>query len=97
MNTTPDFTWMFIKTVAGLVLVLALAFVLIRFVLPKSRLARSRKDSWVHLIDRIPIDRHLQIYLVKILGRYLVLGASESSVNVITEIAQTEGEKIESA
>ena len=97
MNPEPDFTWMFIKTIAGLVLVLILAFILIRFVLPKTRLARSGKDSWIQIVDRIAIDRHLNLYLVKILERYLVLGASENSLNLITEISKTDGEKIESS
>ncbi len=97
MTEAPDFTWLFIKTIAGLVLVLVLAAILIRYVLPKTRLARTRKASWVHLVDQIAIDRHLRIYLVKILERYLVLGASENALSLITEITKEEGEKIESS
>lgn len=97
MTPTPDFTWLFIKMIAGLVLVLALAIVLIRFVLPRTRLGRSRRPSWAQLIDRLPLEQHRTLYVVKILERYFVLGSSEHSFSLITELSKPEGEKIESS
>lgn len=93
--TTPDFTWLFLKMIAGLVLVLALAVILIRFVLPRTRLGRSRAPAWGRVIDRLPVEPQKSLYLVKIVGRYFVLGVSERSVNLVTEIPPAEGEKIE--
>lgn len=95
MTSTPDFTWLFIKMLAGLLLVLGLAFVFIRVVLPKTKMGRSRRNSWVSLIDRYPLDQHKSLYTVKIMERYFVLGSSENSVNLVTELTREEGEKIE--
>lgn len=100
MTPNPDFTWLFIKMIAGLVVVLGLAFILVRFVLPKTvagRLRKSRNAPWAILIDRLPIEPKKNLYLIRIANRYFVLGSSESSVNLITELSQAEGEKIEGA
>ncbi len=94
MISTPDFTWLFIKMLAGLLLVLGLAFILIRVILPKTKMGRSRRNSWVSLIDRYPLDQHKSLYIVKIMERYFVLGSAENSINLVTELTQEEGEKI---
>ena len=95
MTPTPDFTWLFVKMVVGLVLVLGLALVLFRYVLPKTRLVRRRKGAiWGELTDVIRLDPHRSLYLVRILERYFVLGASEQSFQLITELSPSEGEKI---
>lgn len=95
MNNTPDFSWMFVKMILGLVFVLGLALFLVRYVLPRTKLGRNRKDSWIKIIDRAPLDRGLSLYLVKIVGKYLVLGASEAGISQIADISNEEGQKIE--
>jgi flagellar protein FliO/FliZ len=97
MTPTPDFTWLFVKMIAGLILVLALAVILIRFVLPRTRIGRARRASWASLIDRFPLEAHRSLYVIKILERYFVLGSSEHSVHLITELSKAEGEKIETS
>ncbi|HEX5035685.1 MAG TPA: flagellar biosynthetic protein FliO [bacterium] len=95
MQTTPDFTWLFIKMVIGLTLVIGLALFLFRFVLPKTRFSRFRGGvPWASLEDAVRLDHTKSLYLVKILERYFVLGASEHALNVITELSHDEGEKI---
>lgn len=95
MQPTPDFTWLFVKMVIGLVLVIGLALFLFRVVLPRTRLAGFRRGvPWATLEDAIRLDPHKSLYLVKILERYLVLGASEQGLNLITELTHAEGEKI---
>lgn len=95
MQPTPDFTWLFIKMVIGLVLVIGLALFLFRYVLPRTRFARFRGGvPWASLEDAIRLDQQKSLYLVKILERYFVLGATEHGLNLITELSSAEGEKI---
>ncbi|HSA58511.1 MAG TPA: flagellar biosynthetic protein FliO [bacterium] len=96
MNPTPDFTWLFVKMVIGLVLVLGLALFLFRFVLPRTKFGRRGGASWASIEDAVRLDPHKSLYLVKILERYFVLGASEHSLQLITELSPLEGEKIAS-
>ncbi len=93
--TAPDFTWMFIKMLVVLAVVIALAFVFLKYALPRLRFSKMRKHSWLDVIDRIPISAKSSVYLVKLSGRYLALGVSEASVNLIAEIPQEEGRAIE--
>ena len=94
---TPDFTWLFLKMLMGLVLVLALAIFLLKGVLPRTRLVRSRRSAWASVIDRIALDAQRSLCVVKILDRYFVLGISEHSMHLVSELSKTEGEKIEAA
>lgn len=94
-SMTPDYTWLFVKMIVGLLIVLGLAFLFIRYILPRTQLGRRRGGGWVTVVDRVPVDPHTRIFLVKVLGRYLVLGGTEGSVGLITEISREEGEKIE--
>lgn len=94
MEATPDFTWLFVKMVIGLVLVIGLALFLLRYVLPRTRLVRFRNGSpWASLEDAVRLDHTKTLYLVKILERYFVLGATEQGLNLITELSRDEGEK----
>jgi len=93
MTTTPDFTWLFVKMLAGLIMVLALAVVFIRIVLPRTRLGKGRREGWVNLLDTVHLDQRKSLYLIKIAERYFVLGAGGESLNLIAELSQAEWEK----
>ena len=100
--TTPDFGWLFIKMVLGLIFVLALALFLIRFVLPRTAIGRLRgwgnragMPGWVSVIDRFILEPRKSLYLVKVAGRYFILGSAENSMNLLAELSRSEGEKIE--
>jgi flagellar biogenesis protein FliO len=95
MQSTPDFTWLFVKMVIALLLVVGLALFLFRVVLPRTRLGRSRRGApWASLEDAVRLDPQKSLYLVKILERYFVIGASEQGLSLITELPSAEGEKI---
>lgn len=94
-STTPDFTWLFLKMVFGLVLVLGLIFFLLRYVLPRTRMGQSGTRSWMKMMERVSVGPQAHLTVVKILERYFILGVTENSVNLVTELSKEEGEKIE--
>lgn len=93
MQNTPDFTWLFVKMILGLLLVLGLAVFFVRFVLPRTRLGKGRGRNWAELLDMVRLDQSRSLYLVKIVERYFVLGAAEHSLQIVTELSKEEGEK----
>ena len=95
MNTTPDFAVLFVKMLVGLVLILGLGLVFIRYVLPRTALGRRQRPGTVEILSRIPLEARKSLWIVKVVERYLLLGASDNSLNLITELSQSEGEKIE--
>ena len=95
--TTPDFTWMFIKMLMGLGVVIGLAFVLLKYILPKTRLRSFQRHQWLQVVSRVPMTPKSSVYCVKFAERFFVLGVSEESVNLITELSPEEGKHIEKA
>ena len=53
MIQTPDFTWLFVMMMAGLVICLGLAVVFIRVVLPRTRLGKGRVGDWARVLDTV--------------------------------------------
>lgn len=94
MQMTPDFATLFVKMLAGLILVLGLAVVLVRFFLPRARWGR-RRVGWAEVVDRLVLEPRKSLYLVKVAERYLLLGASDHALHLVGELSRTEGEKIE--
>ncbi len=90
---TPDFTWLFIKMVIGLLFVLGIAVVTLRVILPRTRFGRKGQGGWAHLLDVIRLDQTRSLYLVKIVERYFILGTAEHSLQMIAELSREDGEK----
>lgn len=88
-----DFTWLFIKTLLAMIVVIALAVVALRFLLPRLTLNRQIKGKTpFKILDRLPLDAKKGVYVVEVEGRRLLLGASENYVGLITELEGHEGE-----
>jgi flagellar biogenesis protein FliO len=88
-----DFTWLFLKTLLAMIVVIALAVVALRFLLPRLTFTRQIKGRTpFKILDRLPLDTKKGIYVVEVEGRRLVLGASENYVGLIAELEGHEGE-----
>ncbi len=82
-----DFTWLFLKMVFAMIFVIALAIVVIRFIIPKltfNRGAAARSD--LRILDRIPLDARKSLYILQVEGRRLLIGASEHHVGFLAEL-----------
>jgi flagellar biogenesis protein FliO len=87
-----DFTWLFLKTLLAMLVVIALAVVALRFLLPRLTLNRQIKGKTdFKILDRLPLDQKKGIYVVEVEGRRLLLGASEHYVGFIAELKALEG------
>ena len=95
-NKSVDFTWLFLKTIFAMVVVLALAIIVLRYVLPKLSISRPLKGGTdIQIVDRVPLDSKRILYVLRVEGRRLLVSASEHSVSLITEL-ESEGEKNDS-
>ncbi|MCC6273663.1 MAG: flagellar biosynthetic protein FliO [Deltaproteobacteria bacterium] len=82
-----DFTWLFLKMVFAMIFVIALAIVVIRFIIPKltfNRGAAARSD--LRIVDRVPLDARKSLYILQVEGRRLLIGSSEHHVGLIAEL-----------
>jgi len=90
-KSSVDFTWLFLKTIFAMIIVIGLAIVLLRYIIPKVALGRSRGvRSDIQVVERIPLDQKKMLYVVHVEGRRLLVGTSEHSVGLITELNREE-------
>ncbi len=86
-SSSVDFTFLFIKMIFAMIFVIALAVVVIRYILP--RLAFKRRhgiEGGVKIVDRIPLDSRKFLYVLEVEGRRLLVGVSDQHTGLITEL-----------
>lgn len=77
--------WPAMKMVMGLGIVLVLLFFFMRFV-RKSGLGPRERAPWLRLIATQPIGPRKQISIVEVSGEVLILGVTETQVNLLHKI-----------
>ena len=95
-----DFTWLFLKMIFAMIAVIALAIVILRYIVPKLGLHRrgsARTD--LRVVDRIPLDSRKSLFVLEVEGRRLLLGASDNHVGLVADLgeAQTKDDDDEEA
>ena len=90
----PEFSWLFLKMILAMIFVIALAIVIIRFIIPKITLNRSRyARTDLKIIDRIPLDTRKVLYVLQVEGRRLLISASDHHVGLIAELESDHDEE----
>jgi len=82
----PSYGGMLLKTILALIIVIALAWVLLRWGLARLLPGRARGAGEIHVVDRQPLDARRQVVLVQAYGRYLLLGVGDGSVTLLAEL-----------
>jgi len=82
-----DFTYTFIKMVFAMVVVIALALLLIRYVLPKLAFARVQgRGGDVQITDRIALDARKSVVILKVDGKRYLIGVSENYIGTLAQL-----------
>jgi flagellar protein FliO/FliZ len=80
-----NFFTMLLETLLALGLVCGLAYLVFRLVLPRLNTVRSA-NSMVRVVDRVGLDPRKSLYVVEVAGRWLLIGASEAGVHLVSEL-----------
>lgn len=75
----------FVKMMAAMILIIALAFVMIKIVLPLFMKMRRKSDSKIQVLDFQPLEPRKNIYLLRIEDKKVAVGVSENSVTKLCE------------
>ena len=89
-----NFFLMLLQTVVALGLVCGLAYVIFRWVLPRLAVTRSA-GGMVRVVDRVGLDARKSLYVVEVAGRWLLVAASESGVQLLSELDARSAEEAE--
>ena len=80
-----DILWMLLQTAFALALVCGLAVLIFRYILPKLNVVSFNK-SIVRVVDGASLEARKRLIVVEVAGKYLLLAASESGVQMISEL-----------
>ncbi len=80
-----NFFTMLLETMLALGLVCGLAYLVFRLALPRLSTMRSA-NSMVRVVDRVGLDQRKSLYVVEVAGRWLLIGASEAGVHLVSEL-----------
>ncbi len=85
-----SYGWLFAKTIGAMIVIIALAFVSIRYVLPLFMKLRRKSDSQIQVLDMQLIEPHKSVYLLKVRNKTVALATSEHAV---AKLAEWEGDE----
>lgn len=89
-----DFTWLFLKMVFAMIFVIALAIVVLRYLLPRLPGRRMRGGgAEVSILERIPLDGKKYLVVLQVEGRRLLISVSENHAGLITELKSLPNEE----
>jgi flagellar biosynthetic protein FliO len=93
-SSAVDFTWLFVKMLMVLVIVSILAVLLLKYAVPRFGFFKPfhQKGRYFTVLGRYALEPKKSLYLVNIGKRYLVIGAADHGINLVTEITKEEAE-----
>lgn len=83
-----DFSYwgLFLKTIVATVFIIVLAFVALRYLVPRVHGLRRNRDSQIQVVDYQALEPRKGIYIVEIAGKKMALGVSENFVGKICDV-----------
>lgn len=76
---------MFVKTMIAVIVIIALAFISIKYVLPVFIKMRRKSDSQIQILDFQALEQRKSVYLLKIRNKMIALAASDHALEKLAE------------
>jgi flagellar biogenesis protein FliO len=84
---TVDFSFLFLKTMVGLVIVCIIVIVLLKHGVPRMKIFNKFKEAkYFAVIDRFTLEPKKHLYTIQIKDKYYLLGVTDHSINLICEL-----------
>lgn len=80
-----SYGWLFAKTIVIMIVIIVLAFLSIKYVLPMFVKFRRKTDSQIQVLDFQPLEPRKNLYLVKIEDKKVAVAVSEHSICKLCE------------
>jgi len=77
--------WLFAKTIIIMIVIIALAFISIKYILPLFVKMRRKTDSNIQILDFQPLEQRKTLYVVKIENKKVAVAVSEHSICKLCE------------
>ena len=98
ISTTPanpvsaiDFSWLFLKMMLVLGIVIIVAILILKFIVPKLGVTkRLKSNQYFQILAQFGLEHKKHLYLVQAATKYYVIGCSESGISKIAELTEEE-------
>lgn len=80
-----SYGWMFAKTILAMIIIIALAFLSIKYIMPRFIQMRRRADSNIKVLDFQTLDQRRVVYLLQIKDKEVAVAVSDHAVSKLCE------------
>ncbi|MBF0493121.1 MAG: FliO/MopB family protein [Deltaproteobacteria bacterium] len=88
-----SFGWMFVKVIVSMLLVSALAFLAIKYLIPKSPWMKNLQGSKIQVLEKVGIEPRKNLYLVQVAEKVVLVGSSEQGLSALLEFSVQDFQK----
>lgn len=92
-SSTLDFSVLFIKMLGALAVVVLLAVIILKFIVPKLGFTQRNKFKVIEIRSRFTLEPKKNLYVLRVADRHLVVGTTEQNLQVLTELKPDEVEQ----
>lgn len=96
LEETLSFGTLFLKMIIALIIVCLLAYIIMKWALPKAINIRGGHKGIIKIIDYFRLEPKKTLYIIEVKGKYLLLGVTDQYISPLT-IAQLDEEEIKNA
>ncbi len=91
-----DFSFLFLKMIAALVVAVTLAILVLKYAVPKLSFAKKLSDNQqIKILSRVSLGAKQNLYLVKVAEKCILLGATDHTVTKIMDVDRCHPERSE--
>ena len=84
----------FAQMILSLIVVCGIVYLTFRVVIPRIS-GYQFSDSIIKIVEKIPIDAKKSLCVIKVGGRWMLIGTSENNISLISELNEPEIAEIE--
>lgn len=85
-----DFGWLFLKTVAAMVLIIGLAILFIRYVMPRLQVGQLRSGKNIQIIERSGLEPKKGLYIIRVGSKLALVGTTEHAIGKIFDLEESD-------
>jgi flagellar biosynthetic protein FliO len=95
LDNSLNYIGLLVQTLVALAAVCSLAYLIFRVVLPRLQVGQN-SGGMIRVVERVGVDAKRSLLVVEVAGKWLLVGVSESGVQLVSELKETDAIAAES-
>ena len=95
MENSLNYIGLLVQTLVALAAVCGLAYVIFRVILPRLQVGQNA-GGMIRVVERVGVDAKRSLLVVEVAGKWLLVGVSESGVQLVSELDEKDSINAES-